>query len=457
MQEMHTSRKALIVCVLILFFYGFAELLTFAGFFLANRKMFSWSVLQANRYEVVHGDPDEQLRHSLEKKKGERRDEGKKLPQKGPLSEIIHPYLGYVLNKSRSDCSEYGFVDRRVPDNPTAPVTAKTADNFIVLVTGGSFAYGTSIASSVGYLEDQLRTLPPLKDKKIIVHTVSVGGYKQPQQLLALSYFLSLGAHFDLILNIDGFNEVALPESENISKKVNPFYPRMWWMRVGRINNPEMLVSLAKIELVKERRKNTAQLFSAFPVRYSVIANLCWQLYDQQAELKVKRMEEGFTSSKIQEGKKLRYVATGPAFNYKNEPELYQDLARVWSSSSLQMHHLSRANNIDYFHFLQPNQYVKDSKPMLEEERKQAWRDGQSYKTGVERGYSYLIEAGKKLSDEGVTFYDLTGIFADNSDVLYRDSCCHLNEKGYNLVIDRIVGEVRKKYELGELLSMGKP
>lgn len=288
-------------------------------------------------------------------------------------------------------------MDRRVPDNPTAPVTAKTADNYIVLVTGGSFAYGSSIASSNGYLEDQLRTLPSLKDKKIIVHTVAVGGYKQPQQLIALSYFLSLGTHFDLILNIDGFNEVALPESENITKKVNPFFPRMWWMRVGRIDDPEMLVSLAKIELVKEQRKDTAQLFSAFPVRYSVISNLFWLLYDQHAELKAKKMEEGFTLSKIKEGKKLRYVATGPAFSYKNEVELYHDLARVWSSSSLQMHYLSRANNIDYFHFLQPNQYVKDSKPMLEEERKKAWRDGQAYKTGVERGQSVSDRSRQKI------------------------------------------------------------
>ena len=457
MQKMSPGRKTLILCILILFFYSIVELLSFVGFSLANRKMFSWSALQAERYEVVHGDPDEKLRHSLEKKTTEKQGEEKTLPKHAPLSEIIHPYLGYVFNKSRPDCSEYGFVDRRVPDNPTAPVTAKTADNYIVLVIGGSFAYGTSVSSSVGYLEDQLRALPPLRDKKIIVHTVAVGGYKQPQQLLALSYFLSLGAHFDLVLNIDGFNEVALPESENISKKVNPFFPRVWWMRVGKINDPEMLVTLARIELVKERRKNTAQLFSAFPLRYSVTGNLFWKLYDQHAERTVKKMEEDFTRAKADEATKLSYVATGPAFNYKGEAELYQDLARVWSTSSLQMHHLSRANNIDYFHFLQPNQYVKDSKPMSEEERKKAWLDGHAYKDGVERGYPYLIEAGKKLSEEGVAFHDLTMMFADNRDILYRDSCCHLNEKGYNLIIDRMIAEVRKKYEQGELLSLRQP
>ena len=451
---MRTSRKALIICILILFFYGLAELLSFIGFSLVNHKRFSWSELQAERFEVVHGDPEEKLRHSLEKKPEEIPDEGKMA--QGPVSEIIHPYLGFVFNKSRPDCSEYGFLDRRVLDNPTAPVSVKTADNYIVLIIGGSFAYGTSIASSKGYIEEQLRSLPPLKDKKIIVHTVAVGGYKQPQQLLALSYFLALGAHYDLIIDIDGFNEVALPESENLPKKVNPFFPRVWWMRVGRINDQEMLLSLARIELVKEHRKSVAQLCSAWPLRASVTANLFWKLYDQHADSTAKKMEEEFTRAKTDETNQLRYVATGPAYNYNSEAELYQDLARVWSNSSLQMHHLSRANNIDYFHFLQPNQYVKDSKPMSEEERKKAWRDNNAYKTGVERGYPYLIEAGKKLTAEGVAFHDLTMMFADNRDVLYRDSCCHLNEKGYDLVVDRIMAEVRKKYEQGELLSMKK-
>ena len=35
-------------------------------------------------------------------------------------------------------------------------------------------------------------------------------GYKQPQQLLVPTYFLSIGQVFDLVVNIDGFNEVAL-------------------------------------------------------------------------------------------------------------------------------------------------------------------------------------------------------------------------------------------------------
>ena len=38
-------------------------------------------------------------------------------------------------------------------------------------------------------------------------------GYKQPQQLTTLAYLMSIGGQFDLVLNIDGFNEVAASTS----------------------------------------------------------------------------------------------------------------------------------------------------------------------------------------------------------------------------------------------------
>jgi hypothetical protein len=452
-QELSGKRKFLYSVILILFVYLMAKLAGFAAYSLTKKEMFPWALLQAERHEVIHGDPDEKLRHSLEKrlkKEQKKRQE----PRRMPTSEVLHPYLGFIFNKTRPDCSEYGFIDRRVLDNPTAPVSTKTDDNYIVLIIGGSFAYGTSISSTEGYIVKQLRNLPPLKNKKIIIHTVAIGGYKQPQQLIALNYFLSIGAHFDLVINIDGFNEIALPPFENVPKRVNPFFPRMWWMRAGTITDSDMLVRLAKIEMVKEKRKNTAKVFSSFPLRYSVAGNLFWRFSDIRTEGRIKKMEEEYTRYKTDERTKLRYVATGPAFHYENDAELYQDLARAWGRSSRLMYSVCRTNGIDYFHFLQPNQYVEGSKPMTEEERKAGWRDGHAYKTGVEKGYPYLIATGRELAEEGVPFHDLTMMFAENDAVLYRDTCCHLNETGYNLVVDRIVSVITEQYWQGKLLSL---
>ena len=67
----------------------------------------------------------------------------------------------------------------------------------------------------------------------------------------------------------------------------------------------------------------------------------------------------------------------------------------------MQMHKLSLANQIEYFHFLQPNQYVRGSKILTEDERKVAYSESHPYKKGVESGYPRLVEAGKRLKDRG--------------------------------------------------------
>jgi hypothetical protein len=69
---------------------------------------------------------------------------------------------------------------------------------------------------------------------------------------------------------------------------------------------------------------------------------------------------------------------------------LYEYLARVWSESSAQMRRLCEANGIEYYHFLQPNQYVDDSKPLDDGERKVAIRAGHPYQKGVVSGYPLL-------------------------------------------------------------------
>lgn len=47
--------------------------------------------------------------------------------------------------------------------------------------------------------------------KNFIVINFATDGYKQPQQLMILNYLLALGAEFDVVINLDGFNEVSLP------------------------------------------------------------------------------------------------------------------------------------------------------------------------------------------------------------------------------------------------------
>ena len=163
--------------------------------------------------------------------------------------------------------------------NRLAPTAASNHQKIVIGIFGGSFAIGTShLARSV--LLEQIKRIPRFRDKECVVHTIALPGYKQPQQLIALSYFLSLGAHFDIVINLDGFNEVALPASENIPKQVFPFFPRAWFGRVHTLRRPELLAMIGQLALLQEKRKSWALIGSRIPFLYHVLSNVLWEYYD---------------------------------------------------------------------------------------------------------------------------------------------------------------------------------
>jgi 1,2-diacylglycerol 3-beta-galactosyltransferase len=49
-------------------------------------------------------------------------------------------------------------------------------------------------------------------------------------------------------------------------------------------------------------------------------------------------------------------------------------------------------------------------------------------------GLPMLVEAGRQLRAEGITFLDLTDVFRQTREQVYSDACCHLTTPGYALV-----------------------
>lgn len=111
------------------------------------------------------------------------------------------------------------------------------------------------------------------------------------------------------------------------------------------------------------------------------------------------------------------------------------------------MNNICKANGIKYFHFLQPNQYVRGSKIMPPEEQKIALNKDQPYRIAVEKGYPYLIKEGQELKEMDVNFWDLTKIFINNREILYSDDACHFNKKG-NDVMAQVIFEKIKPFLL---------
>ena len=80
--------------------------------------------------------------------------------------------------------------------------------------------------------------------------------------LLVLNYMLALGQTFDLVINIDGFNEVALPPITNLPNQVNPFFPRNWFGKTAALKD-------ASSPPLKNRRLKTSALMPLLEINHS--------------------------------------------------------------------------------------------------------------------------------------------------------------------------------------------
>ncbi len=356
----------------------------------------------------------------------------------------IHPYLGFVtegIDDSRP-CPDSGVCDQRMRTYEDLPFVKSTDDNLIVAIVGGSFAAGVSYGNGRGLVEESLRQIPRFKDKEVIVYKLAPGGYKQPQQLMKINYFLTLGAEFDMVINIDGFNEVAIPGVENLSKKVNPIFPRSWYYLVDSSLNPELLALYGNKENYRLKQFRWASFLEKPFIGIFPSTNLVWKFWNLRLMKNIKMADIKLVEYSESGDRKLQYATTGPDYHYDTWDDFYLQMSEIWARSSLQLASLCRGLGIEYYHFLQPNQYVEGSKPMLEKERKVALLAASKYGKAAAAGYPFLIDKGEWLRQKGVSFFDLTMMFSDTEKQLYIDNCCHLNTPGYGLVIREIARNI---------------
>lgn len=355
---------------------------------------------------------------------------------------VVHPYLGFVLDRSfktahrislgGDEAVEYGFT-LPAPGLFEEP----SPETLVVGVTGGSLAQSWAKRAS-GYLEQLLvADLPGVERVRVV--DLALPGYKQPQQLMTLAYFLSLGVHFDVFLNLDGFNDVALPVTDNLNKGVFPFFPRGWHVWMSDFD-PDLLPRMGEVMLLRQRRANLAAAFGRRPLAYSVTAGLVWTRLDQWAAAGAARAAVGLLEAPGSGDKDYR--VTGPQRRYQDEAEMYRDLAGFWMRCSQLMNSLAENEGIVYLHFLQPNQYLRGSKPMGREERQVALAARHPYRRPVSMGYPELLRRGEELRAMGVRFHDLTPLFSEVREPLYVDTCCHVNEKGNRLIAEAIARAV---------------
>lgn len=367
--------------------------------------------------------------------------------QDQPVSRyVLHPFLGWSHRSGPASGTPYNQfgLRSRIPDYRDL----KESD-FVIGVLGGSVARGLVLAGGSS-LAKRLEEERPELEGRIRLVTLASGGYKQPQQLYLLSQMQLLGVPFDAVVNVDGFNEVALGGTD-AAAGFHPLFPfRSYWSvtydLARGVTTPRQIELSAGILAAKR----SAQSRRAFLDRHHYLA-----------KLRLLRAVVGFGIQKsarraiVLEEKlgAIEHVDHTEAVQEFSAPCLSTDegcwevIAQIWAKASRQLAVIAESEGSLYLHALQPNQYVEGTKELTPEELAIAWNPDHAWSRSAAAGYPFLIAAGRELERDGVDFHDLTKIFLLEEDTLYRDTCCHYEVSGYNLIAVEIADRLADAME----------
>ncbi len=354
---------------------------------------------------------------------------------------VLHPYLGYVLNADPKtarafEANRFGFLGRE-------PSLQSLPDTVSIGIFGGSAA---ALLCRNGDLGEELEKRGLFHEQHVAVICAALGGYKQPQALMALAYLLTLGVDLDVAVNMDGANDVSVPVSQFDRFGAFPAYPGPRWTFLSRESlDPGAVKAMGRISVLEDDKGRWVRFFDHLGVlKRSFTARLLKRVVINhkvsQIRLETSRLD------KLQSNPVEQYKVLGPQGVF-NGSQILTAAVDIWSRSSREMADLCAGNGIEYFHFLQPASCCGTSKTFTSEEQNAfKWWPGQ--RENLEQGYSLLEKAGALLRTEGVAFTDLTGVFDNENGTVYVDNL-HVNRLGNHIIAAEIADVIARRLQRG--------
>ncbi|MGH9238953.1 MAG: hypothetical protein ACRD3G_13015 [Vicinamibacterales bacterium] len=359
--------------------------------------------------------------------------------RRGELSaDVLHPYFGPIHRPGvRPQTNNVGFGSTRA-----FPYTRANDRQYLVGIFGGSVAQAFCDRGTARLIA-ALQRDADFATREIVPLCFSHEGYKQPQQLIVLAYFLSLGQQYDLVINIDGFNEVALgSRSHERGRDISMPSPIHVDPLLNLIDQatltPARVQALARISAYKERLNRLGERLRRSPVatvHFALDRYYVFTMKRYQAEVAAyDALPSNPPASSV-------LVLTPPMKTRDTETVVYEDIAAGWASASLLMRDMLASRGVRYLHVLQPNQYFT-RRVFGEEEARIALNDEQPFKQPAAQGYPVLARAAAAFAGKE-EFVDGTTAFDSETAAVYEDDCCHYTDRGYEILAELIASKVR--------------
>ena len=366
------------------------------------------------------------------------------------IVERLHPFFGYVLKqgaftneKLKLKVNKHGFFS--LYEYPFIKTNKK---QFIIGVFGGSVANNFAVDEYKNQiLSKKLQSYPEFADREIVVLNFGNGGYKQPQQLLILNYFLALGQELDLVLNIDGFNEVAL---SNLNNKAQIELGMPSVQHIQPLTNLASNVSPEVMSAIVQINDNKKQLKAGIDKLQTCQLALCHAV----TSLRVKQLVNNYQQAIVKydaEVKKSNADTANSSIVYIPKADsvlpdraAFDKMASMWYESSIGMNQILSSRKIKYFHFIQPNQYYPTKRVFTAKEKDIAINKESPYIEGVKKGYPVLLSKVDDLQKARVNVFSAVNILDNTKETVYKDACCHYNSVGEEVLANYISSSIIK-------------
>jgi len=353
----------------------------------------------------------------------------------------FHPYFGvstkaYHRINRNSVTNNLGFLSPH-----DYPLTKSKNREYFIGIFGGSVAQ-LFCKHGEPKLKAALRKHPAFRNRKITLLNFSHGSFKQPQQIMVLSYFLSIGQALDMVINIDGFNEIALA-GRNEKRGIHCSMPS--YNHFGSLINliDESTLSYDRLEhlhAITRIRKKLTDIESNYGSSTCACTGLFWHTLSHRRQREfsyaLHRLDE--SGSENTDGSLVHVMRTG-------EPQDDQAIVRkgidLWARCSRTMNSICSGNGIEYVQFIQPNQYYT-KKTFTDNELENAVNEETVHAHFVKLGYPLLLRRAEELSRDNLPVISAVEVFDDEPSTLFIDSCCHFNKRGNWLLASFIARKI---------------
>lgn len=295
------------------------------------------------------------------------------------------------------------------------------------------FVYGGSVSVQVGQgspaeIEGLLEADPRAQGKSVRVFPMGRAGFKAPQTLAALQHDLSCGFKPDVVLLLDGFNDLAVANT-NVHNQFHPILPcpPFWLPLVAAPMGSSSALADAELTVRREQKwvVRLDRLGDSLQLSRSALASRVWLWATSGSYGRWMRAIEIY--EREASAAKNNVVSRGGSFD--RTPKAAVELcAQIWEENARSMRAICEARGITFVHVLQPTLHDAGFKPATEAELRNGGAS-EAWLEGVRIGYPLLRERGARLREQGHNFFDGSPLFAQDTGEVYVDSC-HFNERG---------------------------